>query len=95
MVVLKRTVRIKPQEKIELNFVISIGENKNTVLENMKQYKIKETVDKAFEISKAQVEAQSRYLRIKGKEIEQYQKILSYIIFTNPSKKSTKKLTKT
>ena len=87
MVVLKRTVRIKPQEKIELNFVISIGENKNTVLENMKQYKIKETVDKAFEISKAQVEAQSRYLRIKGKEIEQYQKILSYIIFTNPSKK--------
>ena len=87
IVALKRTVRIKPQEKIELNFLISVGKSKNIVLENIKQYKIKETIDKAFEISKAQVEAQSRYLRIKGKEIEQYQKMLSYIIFTNPCKK--------
>ncbi len=45
-------------------------------------------MEKAFEISKAQIEAQSRYLRIKGKDIEQYQKLLSYIIFDNPSKKS-------
>ena len=56
-------------------------------LENIKKYQNKENVQKAFEISKAQIEAQSRYLRIKGKDIEQYQKILSYIIFDNPSKK--------
>ena len=95
MVALRRTVKIKSHEDVELNFVISVGENKQLVLENINQYQIKETINKAFEVSKAQVEAQSRYLRITGKEIEQYQKILSYIFFSNPSKKLTlKKLPK-
>ena len=87
VVALKRTIKIKPQEKVELNLVISVGERKEKLLENIKKYKTKENVEKAFEISKAQIEAQSRYLRIKGKEIEQYQKMLSYIIFANPCKR--------
>ena len=45
-----------------------------------------ENVKKAFELSKAKVEAESRYLRIKGKDIDNYQKMLSYIIFQNPAK---------
>ena len=88
IVALKRTVKIKPQEKIELDLIIAVGESKEIPLENIKKYQNKENVEKAFEISKAQIEAQSRYLRIKGKDIEQYQKLLSYIIFDNPSKKS-------
>lgn len=32
------------------------------------------------------MEAESRYLRVKGKEIEIYQKMLAYIIFDNPAK---------
>lgn len=87
IIALKRTIKIKPQGKVELDLVISVGESKETALENIKKYQNKENVEKAFEISKAQIEAQSRYLRIKGKDIEQYQKILSYIIFDNPSKK--------
>ena len=87
IIALKRTIKIKPQEKIDLNLIISVGKSKEKILENIKKYKTKENVEKAFEISKAQIEAQSRYLRIKGKEIEQYQKILSYIIFANPCKR--------
>ena len=87
IIALKRTIKIKPQEKVELNLIISVGENKEKLLENIKKYKTKENVEKAFELSKAQIEAQSRYLRIKGKEIEQYQKMLSYIIFANPCKR--------
>lgn len=87
IIALKRTVKIEPKEKVELDLIISVGESKELVLENIKKYQNKENVQKAFEISKAQIEAQSRYLRIKGKDIEQYQKILSYIIFDNPSKK--------
>src|SRR5699024_11031706 len=60
MVALRRTVKIKSHEDVELNFVISVGENKQLVLENINQYQIKETINKAFEVSKAQVEAQSR-----------------------------------
>ncbi len=87
IVALKRTIKIKPQEKLELNFVISVGETKENILENIKKYEIKENIAKAFEISKAKVEAHSRYLDIKGKQIEDYQKILSYIVFENPCKK--------
>ena len=84
---LKRTVKVKAGEKIVMNFVLSISEDKEEAIENIKKYKIEESIEKAFELSKAQVEANSRYLRIKGREIKEYQKMLSYIIFSNPAKK--------
>ena len=87
IVALKRTIKIKPQEKIKLNYIISIGESKEIVKENIKKYRIKENIEKAFKISKAKIEAQMRYLEIKGSQIEDYQKLLSYIIFDNPLKK--------
>ena len=57
---------------------------KKQVLNHLEKYKSAENVKKEFELSKARVEAESRYLRIKGSEIEIYQRMLSYIIFTNP-----------
>ena len=87
IVALKRTIKIKPKQKAIINLVISVGEEKERVIENIKKYKIEENVQKSFELSKAKTEAQSRYLRIKGTQIRNYQKILSYIIFSNPSKK--------
>ena len=78
---------MSPKEKVELDLIISVGESKELVLENIKNIKIKKNVQKAFEISKAQIEAQSRYLRIKGKRYRTISKNRSYIIFDNPSKK--------
>ena len=87
IVALKRTIKIKPQEKAKINLIISVEENKGNVMENLIKYKSEENIKRAFELSKAKNEAQTRYLRIKGKEIRDYQKMLSYIIFDNPSKK--------
>lgn len=84
---LKRTIKIQPKQKTTINLIISVGESKEKVLENIKKYKIEENIKKSFELSKAKNEAQNRYLGIKGKEISDYQKILSYIIFNNPMKK--------
>ncbi len=84
IVALKRTVKIKPQEKVTLDLILSVGEEKSEIIKNVEKYKINENSDKAFELSKARVEAESRYLRIKGKDIENYQKIASYIVFDNP-----------
>ena len=86
IIALKRTVKIKPNTKATLDLIISVNENKEKALENIKKYKSIENVKKEFELSKARVEAQSRYLRMKGSEIELYQKLLSYIIFDNPIK---------
>ena len=87
IVALKRTMKIDKGKKAIINLIISVGENKEKVIENIKKYKTEENIQKAFELSKAKNEAQSRYLRVKGTEIRNYEKILSYIIFNNPSKK--------
>ena len=87
IVALKRSIRIKPKEKVSINLIISVGEDRTKTIENIKKYKIEGNIEKAFELSKAKNEAQSRYLRIKGTDIRNYQKILSYIIFNNPIKK--------
>lgn len=86
IIALKRTVKIKPNEEVAVNLSICVGEMLEKVKENNKKYMSFENVKAEFELSKARVEAESRYLRIKGKEIEVYQKMLSYIIFDNSVK---------
>ena len=84
IIAMKRTVKIKPQEEIIVDFILSVEESKELAQENLDKYKSFENVKKEFELSKARVEAESRYLRIKGKDIEVYQRMLSYLIFDNP-----------
>ena len=86
VVAMKRTIKVKPQTKVDVDFILSVGEEEKQVKKNLEKYKIYENVKNEFELSKARVEAESRYLRVKGKEIVMYQKILSYIIFDNPVK---------
>ena len=84
---MKQVVKVKPGEKTYVDLIISVENNKEIAKENLSKYIGEENVKRTFEISRAKVEAESRYLGIKGKEIETYQKILSYIIFDNPIKK--------
>ena len=86
IVALKRTVKIKPNEEVTCDFILSVGEDEKQVKENFEKYRNYEYVKNEFELSKARVEAESRYLRVKGKEIALYQKILSYIIFDDSVK---------
>lgn len=86
IIALKRSVKVKPKEEVEIDFLISVGEEKEKVIKQIEKYQKVENVQKAFDLSKARVEAQSRYLRMKGKEIEIYQKMISYIIFDNSVK---------
>ena len=90
IVAMKKTVKIKPGEKIYLDFIISVNEDETKAKQNLRKYYNSESVRRAFEISKAKVDAENRYLGVKGKDIILYQKILSYIIFNNPLK--TKKI---
>ena len=86
IVAIKRTVKIKPEEEINIDFILSVGEDKEKVKENIQKYETSENVKNEFDISKARVQAESRYLRMKGKQIALYQKMLSYIVFDNAVK---------
>ncbi len=89
----KRTIKMKPEEKATVDFILSVGEDEKQAINHLEKYKSAENVKKEFELAKARVEAESRYLRIKGSEIEIYQKMLSYIIFTNPLSSQRKEKT--
>ena len=88
VVAMKKTIKIYPKEKIYLDFLISAHESKDTAYLNLNKYNNSESVRRAFEISKARIDAENRYLGVKGKDIIIYQKILSYIIFDNPLKQN-------
>ncbi len=86
IVAMKKTIKIKPNEKITLDLIISVNEDKDIAYQNIKKYSNSESIKRAFEISKAKVDAENRYLGVKGKEIILYQKIISYLVFYNPLK---------
>ena len=80
----RRTIKIEKQEKVELNLVISVSEDKKEAIEKLDIYKSFENVKRTFEISKVRNEENSRYLQITGKDMQIYQKILSYLLLLNP-----------
>ena len=84
IIAMKRIVKIKPQEKININLVISVGTQEEVTLENLQEYKTDESINKVLDLAKAKVEAESRYLNIKGSDIECYQEMLSLLLFDNP-----------
>ena len=94
IIAMKRTVKVEPGKKAILDLIISVGEDEKEIKENIKKYQSNENVKKEIELSKARVEAESRYLRLKGSEIEIYQKMLSYLIFENPVKSKKMQVSK-
>ena len=80
---LRKTVLLKPEEEVEFNLLISVSENKNEVINNIKEFKNEEKIRTTFELAKAKADAEARYLNLNAKQIENYQKILGYILMPN------------
>ena len=87
IIALKRTVKVNAGEEVELNLIISINEDKFLATKKFNKYRNFENVKKEFEISKIRTEEELRYLRLKGKDIILYQRLLAYVIKFNPMKK--------
>ena len=83
----KRTIKIMPGEKVVLDLIICVSNERENINELLKKYENTKIITKTFELARAKVEAESIYLGLKGTDIEKYQKLLSYIIFNNPLKK--------
>ena len=86
IVAIKNTVKIKANEKVAFNLIMCVSESKEKVIELINKFTNSETIKRNIELAKVKVEAESRYLNIKGKEIDLCQKILGYLIFPNPLK---------
>lgn len=83
----RRTIKIGKEEKVEINFIMSVAETKEKAIQGLDNYKSFENVKRTFEISKLRNEETARYLQVTGKEMLLYQKVLSYTIGLNPLRK--------
>ncbi len=81
---LKRTICLKPEQKASFSLLFSIAEEKNEAIQNVKEYQQEEKIQQAFELSMAKADTEARYLRLKANQIESYQNLLGYLLFSNP-----------
>ena len=70
-----------------MNLIIGVSEEKEKVKEFLAKYKNNENVKRVFDLSKVKVEEEARYLGLNSQDIENYQKMLSLLLFQNPFKK--------
>ena len=90
IVALKNTIKILPESKGYIDFLMSVEYEKEMAEKNINKYSITENVTKEFEIVRAKTDAELRYLEMKGRNIDIYQTIASYIIFDTPFYKKVK-----
>ena len=82
-IAIRQTFNIKPDEKKFFDLIISASETKEEAMQNVKKYLNEQKIKQVFELSRARVEAENRYLGLTSKNIEVYQKMLSYILMQN------------
>ena len=85
IIAMKYTIKLAPNQKANVDIILSVGFEKEKVLNTIQKYQY-DNINNIFNIARAKCDAENRYLRVKGKEIEIYQKILGYLLFNNPLK---------
>lgn len=86
-VAIKKTIKVMANETVKLDLIICISNEEEKINELLQNYTNVNSIEKTFELSKAQTEAENIYLGLTGENIETYQKLLAYLIFQNPMRK--------
>ncbi len=81
IIAMRRLVNVKPDEVKNVFLINSAGDSKEEATENLKEYIKSERLNTIFDISKSHSFAEARYLDIKGKDIDLYQKMLEKLLF--------------
>ncbi len=86
IIAMRKTINVMQGDKVTLNLIISVSEDREEAIKNLKENMNNEIIERGMNLSKAKVEAETMYLGIKATNIEKYQKILGYLIYENPLK---------
>ena len=79
----RKTIKIAKNEKININLLISVNENKEEAIKNLEQMKNLDEILKIFDVGKARIEEEMKYLQINSKQSAEYQELLNYILEEN------------
>ena len=88
-IAMKQTFLISPNEKKVFNLIIAVSEDREKCIRLVNEFLNEEKINRSFKLSRAKVEAENRYFGLKGKEIDVYQTMLSYILMANPLQRKT------
>ena len=77
VIAFRRQIRINAEQKSSVALLLSVSENKEEAISNVKKYMNFENIDRAIKLSRAQIEAKIQYLGLQGKLINLYERILS------------------
>ena len=86
IVAMRKTINVKAKESVNLDLIICVSEDKDYVLNTIKKYMNSDNNKRTFELSRARIEAENRYLDITGNDISIYQKLLTYVLGNNIEK---------
>lgn len=76
----RSSVEVKSNKNSSLSLLISVSENKEEAIQNVKKYMSSESIERAINLSKARIEAKIQYLGIHGNDVSLYQRILSHML---------------
>ena len=77
VVAFRKSIKINPHTNQSSALLISVCENKDEAIANVKKYMNFENIDRAIKLSRAQIEAKTQYLGLQGKQISLYERVLS------------------
>ena len=87
IIAMKRTLKLRAKEKISINLLISVSENKDDAIYNLENTKSEEEIIRILNIARVRAEEESKYLQIDGDKILLYTKLLKYVLNLNHFKK--------
>lgn len=83
IIAMRKTINIKAKENVKLDLIMCVSEDREYVINTIKKYMNSENNKRVFELSRARVEAENRYLNLTGKDLNLYQRLLTYILGNN------------
>lgn len=86
IIAMKRTIKVRSKEIANINFLISVSNNKEEAIENLENVKSEEEIIRILNIARARSEEESKYLQIDGRKIDLYVRLLKYILRLNITK---------
>ncbi len=92
IIAMKRTVKIRPRDIANINFLISVSDNREEAVENLENVKSEEEIVRILNIARARSEEESKYLQVDNQKLDLYARMLKYILKLNPLK-NVKKIT--
>lgn len=80
-------VKIESGKKIQISYLNTVSENKESLLNTIDKYASPDAVEDAFKLALARSKMESEYLNMDAVEMELYQEMISDIVFISPTKR--------